>query len=215
MKKTANTTNINTRTYWNGIYGSPKLREQYAVQGTDHAHAPKSDTVIGKTRRFETALGYVKKGDKVLDIGCGVGVFTTLVKDTHPDCEVWGTDISDRAIADNGVERPDIKYLNLHIGAQGILPRDYFDVVFSGETLEHLDDPNDLFKDARMVLRPGGSFVMTTPNEDNIRSPEHTWYFGHEDIIKLYQDNGFTPPDFVYLPDLEHLMVIFAVGKKL
>lgn len=207
MKKTGNP-NINFKSYWDDIYETPKKRELYSCTGT---------SVEGSTpinQRFEKALGFIKDGDKVVDMGCGVGVFTTLVKKAKPLCEVWGTDISQKVIdANRGVS--DIVYRQQYIGAQSALSPDYFDVVFSGEVLEHLDDPNDLFRDAKRVLKQGGKFILTTPVGEMISSPEHVWAFEHEDIEKLYLSNGFKKPEFVYLPKLEHLLIIFAVGEKL
>lgn len=195
-----NPININTQTLWNGIYGD---RVKYVTEQT------------GETMRFNRTLQEVKDGDKFLDIGCGVGVLTTMVKGTYPNCEVWGTDISDKAMHENTLENPQIKYLHQYVGNQDNLPDNYFDVVFSGEVLEHLDDPNDLFKDAKRVVKQGGKFIVTTPNDDAIRSDEHTWFYTHDDIEKLYKDNGFSRPRFVFLPNLEHTLVIYAIGRKL
>lgn len=215
MKKLTND-NINTREYWDSCYGSELKRTQYAAQGTcaDVTSVRVEDTVVNTTQRFYRALEEVEDGDTVLDIGCGVGVFTNLVFRNRPGCEVWGVDISAKAMHDNTLENPYIKYIEQVVGNLDKVPKNYFNVVFSGETLEHLDDPNDLFKDAYSVLKFGGKFVLTTPLTDRIKSSEHTWEFDHEDIKELYTKNGFERVRFVYLPNREHLLVIFAIGFK-
>lgn len=169
---------------------------------------------IKLTARFRRASDEVADGQRVVDMGCGVGAFTKLLYGMKPKCEIWGTDISAKAMFDNTNECPHIKYLEQTIGKQDLLPDDYFDVVFSGETLEHLDDPNDLFKDAHRVLKTGGKFVVTTPNKNWIVSPEHTWEFDHDDVKRLYEDNGFHRIRFVYLPGEEATLVIMAIGFK-
>lgn len=212
MKKLDNQ-NLNTKTYWNICYGDPQKRAEYANQGTDSVNLV-GNMYIQPTMRFQRACEEIENGQKVIDFGCGVGVFTKLCKTIHPDCEVYGTDISDQAMKDNTIERPDITYLHQYVGHQDQVPSDYFDVVFSGEVLEHLDNPEDLFKDAFKALKIGGKFIVTTPREDAIHSDEHLWEFNQEDIEKLFKDNGFDRIRFIYLPDMEHIHVIMAVGIK-
>jgi ubiquinone/menaquinone biosynthesis C-methylase UbiE len=194
MKRTGKP-NINFKSYWNDIYRSGKYYDN-------------------PTNRFVTALKQVKSGNKVLDIGCGMGVFTELVKDTYPTCEVWGVDISDSVIEANRQKHSDITYQTGRVGQLTAIPANYFDLVFSGEVLEHLDEPEKLFLDAYSALKPGGKFVLTTPNGNSIPSEEHVWEFIHEDIEDLYHSYGFPVVKFKYLDDLEHLLVIMAVGKK-
>lgn len=204
--------NINTKTYWNTIYGSEIKRSQYASQGTHIAIV--DDSIIKPTARFQKAMSFVHNGDKVLDIGCGVGVFTKLVKDTFPESEVWGIDISSKAIEDNQKEHTGIEYLQHYIGNKPSYPQEYFDFVFSGEVLEHLDNPKDLFLEAYNALKPGGTFLLSTPNKDSIQSDEHVWEFAQDDVDDLFISQGFKKVDFHYLPDLEHLLVIMASGVK-
>lgn len=200
MKPTGNK-NINTREYWNEQYSSlDKYKDQEAG-------------VFGETQRFIRAVEEVSDGDKVLDIGCGIGTFTELVTNVKTNCEVWGTDISDTAMHENWKRNPKIQYIACEVGNLINIPTNYFNVVFSGEVLEHLDDPKSLFLDAYNALASGGKFILTTPNGSTIKTPEHVTEFEHEDIEKLYLDNGFQRPKFVYLPN-EHFLTIFAIGKK-
>jgi 2-polyprenyl-3-methyl-5-hydroxy-6-metoxy-1,4-benzoquinol methylase len=214
MKK-ASEVNINTKRYWNDIYGEEGQRAMYASQGTDsnslkHSHWTAQSI---KTTRFTTAVKFIKDGDRVLDIGCGVGVFTQLVKKTHPKCDVTGVDISDKAIEANKLENNEIAYYQGYIGRLDA-PDEHYDVVFCGETIEHLDDPSILFNEAYKMLKKGGKLIITTPREEHIKSDEHVWYFKQEDVEELFLKAGYKEIKFEYLKDMEHLMVIFAVGTK-
>lgn len=189
---------INTKVYWNYIYTTPAKEKEY---WTD-------------TARFPTAVSYVKDGDKFIDLGCGVGIPGRMIKEQKKGCEIWGVDISSEVIENNKKADPDIKYSQGYIGRLEHLPKNYFDVCFSGETIEHLDFPQDLFKDAHRILKPGGRLIITTPIEDHIDSPEHVWMFTRNDIRKLFTDAGFKNVEFIDLPDTEYLIVFFATGIK-
>ena len=211
--KSSNKANINSKTYWNSIYSDDAKRAEYESLAHPGEYQHVGDRLINPSYRMQTAVDYVK-GDKILDIGCGVGVFTKLVKDKYPNAEVWGVDISDKAIEADKKERSDIIYHHQYIGSLDKVPSNYFDTVFTGETLEHLEDPSLLIKDAQRALKKGGRLILTTPLRNAIPNDEHLWYFEKQDITKLFVDDGFTAPEFVDLPDLEYMIVIFAVGEK-
>ncbi len=214
--KQANPLNINSKRYWNDIYGDDISRKTYEAQGTDEGHLKVREhlhVASVKTTRFSTAVKYVNSGDKVLDIGCGVGVFTKLVKKTYPECDVTGVDISDKAIEANKLENKDIAYYQGYIGRLNA-PDDHYNVVFCGETIEHLDDPSILFNEAYKMLTKGGKLIITTPKDEHIKSEEHVWYFNQEDVENLFIKAGFKDIKFEYLADMEHMLIIFAVGTK-
>jgi 2-polyprenyl-3-methyl-5-hydroxy-6-metoxy-1,4-benzoquinol methylase len=197
MKRT-NEPQINTKPYWNYIYTTPAKRVDYWTP----------------TRRFTVALQFIKDGDKVIDIGCGVGVLTRMIQQERKGCEVWGTDISDEVIKNNTIGDPSTQYQVGYAGDQNDLPSNYFDVVFSGEVIEHLELPDRLFTEAFRILKPGGKLIITTPFEDRVRSAEHVWYFNRDDVTKFYTDAGFNTPKFIDLNGMEYLIVIFAIGEK-
>ena len=94
----------------------------------------------------------------LLDLGAGAGIvpemsFKGLAR------RVCGVDPDPRV-----VENP-----HLDEGREGFgekIPWDdsSFDVVVSDNVLEHLDDPESVFREVRRVLRPGGVFLAKTPN---------------------------------------------------
>lgn len=116
---------------------------------------------IEKVRRF---IGGIKERKKILDAGCANGaIFKPLVKQ-H---EMHGVDISEvlvKQACDNGFNA------KVHDLMQGPLPYadGTFDIVFSGETIEHQLDTDWLLFEFNRVLKPGGMLVLTFPN---IRTP--------------------------------------------
>lgn len=214
MKRT-NNLDVNTKFYWDSIYSDIGKREQYNVESGDLDHPVNVNGMfIYPSKRFITAVELVKEGDKVLDIGCGTGTFIKRVIEKYPYNEVWGVDISSAVVEANKTRVPEAVFYQQRIGALDKIPENYFDVVFSGEVMEHLQEPNLLFKDAYSCLKDGGRFISTTPKDDTINSAEHVWYLSKEDVEKFYNDNGFTNVQFIVLPELEKKTVIFAIGEK-
>jgi SAM-dependent methyltransferase len=58
-----------------------------------------------------------------------------------------------------------------------------FDGVVSSEVLEHLENPHHLAREFARILRPGGAFVLTTPNILNVYSRLHFLLLGTCDFF--------------------------------
>lgn len=216
MKKTGNL-NVNTKLYWNHIYTAKNDQEEIDKRShftEDEITDPRTGHFIQNSKRFVTALSYVREGDRVLDIGCGFGLFTGAVVDKFPYNETWGVDISNEVIEANKEKHPEVAYFQQYVGHLDKVPTNYFNLVFSGEVLEHLEEPAQLLKDAHAALKTGGKLIITTPLDRMIDSPEHVWYFDKSDVKELYLNNGFENVEFIDLPKMEKSWVIFAIGTK-
>ncbi len=94
----------------------------------------------------------IKPGDKILDIGCGKGYQLYELIQLCPGIDVYGIDISSYAIENSKREIKD--RLQVCNAASLPFPDDYFDFVFSLNTLHNL--PNyDLDKALREMERIG------------------------------------------------------------
>jgi len=99
---------------------------------------------------------------RMLDVGCGNGLFLDRIRGRVADAQLSGVDYSKYQI-----ERPAHASLRLKQAdlTRGIPFDDgSFDVVYAAEIIEHLVDPDLLLSEIRRVLRPGGALVLTTPN---------------------------------------------------
>jgi 2-polyprenyl-3-methyl-5-hydroxy-6-metoxy-1,4-benzoquinol methylase len=94
-----------------------------------------------------------------------------------------------------------------------------FDAIISTEVIEHLENPRAVFRELSRLLRPGGSLLLTTPNQESIRSiasliarghfvafldesyPAHLTALVRRDLERLCSETGFEPPRFSYTDD--------------
>jgi len=107
------------------------------------------------------------KGGRVLDVGCGPGVFTEeLLK---KGCEVWGIDVSDAMVklAERKMQERGIKE-NFHFNTGDVenlgFPDKYFDFVLCVGVLEYLKDDSRALSEVRRVLKDSGKAIFTVPN---------------------------------------------------
>lgn len=151
-------------------------------------------------RYHELLDGFEKyrKTGKILDVGCGVGLFLREAK--KRGWEVYGTEYTETAIQlcrDKGINMQEGK-LN-----PALYEPDMFDVITSFEVLEHINNPQEEIRNIKSILRPEGVFYFTTPNfnaleryllKDKynvIQYPEHLCYYTKKTIHYLLSCNGF------------------------
>jgi SAM-dependent methyltransferase len=115
-------------------------------------HRTESDLLHG------TISSYLRPDSVVLDLGCGAG--RLFPRDYRaPGRRVIGVDL-DPAIWKNPLlgER--------HLASIDQLPLAdaSVDIVYSRYVMEHVEDPASVFAEVSRVLRPGGVFIVLTPN---------------------------------------------------
>jgi len=111
---------------------------------------------------FLAQTNSLKPGDKILEIGCGIGsVVFELNKQGY---DITGTDISSAAVAYGLKKYGDIR---LEVQAAETLPYEdeSFDAVLSFDLFEHIAQIDRHVGEVRRVLRPGGSYLFQTPNK--------------------------------------------------
>ncbi|CAB4943381.1 unannotated protein [freshwater metagenome] len=107
-------------------------------------------------------LAHVAAGDRVLDLGCGSGDFAAAL--TAAGARVVAADVAQAALERARAEAPQAAFALLAEDAELPWAEDAFDVVWCGETLEHVADVVGLLAEVRRVLRWGGTLLVTTPN---------------------------------------------------
>lgn len=112
--------------------------------------------------RRELLLAEVAGGDRVLDLGCGDGAFAAAL--TGAGAVVTAVDVSGEAVRRARGRAPGAQVELVAEGGELPFAEDAFDLVWCGETLEHVADVAGLLAEVRRVLRWGGTLLVTTPN---------------------------------------------------
>ena len=113
--------------------------------------------------RYKFAARLIPKGGAILDLGCGTGYGTV---ELFGGTSIVGADVSAEAVA----------YARANYGREGVtfleascealpLTDHQFDLITCFEVIEHLENWRGLLAEAQRLLRPGGSFVVSTPNK--------------------------------------------------
>lgn len=159
-------TNINTPDYWNQVWSKDKIQRNYQ-------------------NLFKLIIDRIPPNAKVIDIGCGVGRLSKLIKEKC-SVEVVGLDFSSWAckqLSKDGFETivstlPQIPIID-----------NSFDVAIATEVLEHLDKPERTIKEMARVVKSGGIIMCSMPN--NMLHPseelEHQQSFDKTKIKQIFK----------------------------
>jgi 2-polyprenyl-3-methyl-5-hydroxy-6-metoxy-1,4-benzoquinol methylase len=112
--------------------------------------------------RAAFALEHVAAGDRVLDVGCGDGRITERL--LAAGAVVTALDVAEEALRRARRRCPDARLLRADEHGDWALADGEFDVVWCGETLEHVADTDALLAEIRRVLRPRGGLAVAVPD---------------------------------------------------
>lgn len=135
--------------------------------------------------RFELALRVLERcanrdGVRLLDAGCGEGLFAELVARRHPEWDVVGVDadpdLLQRARASADKERVTVSF------ERGDLTEDLgdgvFDAVVALECLEEIERDGEALARLVTALKPGGMLLVHVPERDwkpVLRGSDQRW----------------------------------------
>ncbi len=114
--------------------------------------------------KFENQLAYdaMQAGDRVLDIGCGVGNFLSEIGDKAS--EACGLELNKKAV--EVCRQKNLQVYNELIEEHAVTREGYYDMVCMFQVLEHIYDVKGFLENAIKVLKPGGKLVIGVPNNE-------------------------------------------------
>ena len=137
-----------------------------------YSHLQKENWYFVRADRYEYqyASKFIKKQDKVLDIGCGRGEFRKYIK-----CDFYqGLDFSEEAIKLALEENANIK--NESVQEHAKYNQEKYDAVVLFEVIEHLDNFKEVLEAGLKCLKPNGLLIISAPNNDGfIRNAENNF----------------------------------------
>ena len=154
---------------------------------------------------FRLLNKYLSKRDdlEVLEIGTGSGFFLDFARERFPNSRFSGVEYDERLLAETAVRATHARLIqgnaeNFDLG------KSRFDLVVSFQVIEHLYNPGAMLDNVRAHLKPGGIFLVTTPNLSGLgaRWMKDKWHGYRDDHVsmkgkvewdQLIASHGFSP----------------------
>jgi 2-polyprenyl-3-methyl-5-hydroxy-6-metoxy-1,4-benzoquinol methylase len=151
------------------------------------------------------------KGD-ILDFGAGTGNLTRRLQALGCFNSITAIDLMQRP---DGIDES-IQWMSWDLNEASNLSDRTFDVIVSSEVIEHLENPRAVAREWFRLLRPGGTLVFSTPNNESWRAliallfrghfvyfsdscyPAHITALLRKDIERILTEAGFSMPDFIF-----------------
>ncbi|PHJ67928.1 delta(24)-sterol C-methyltransferase [Nostoc linckia z18] len=186
---------------WEQIWGEHMHHGYYGADGGEKKNRRQAQIDL-----IEELLSWAKveAAENILDVGCGIGGSSLYLTEKF-HAEATGITLSpvqaarakERALEANLGERTKFQVAN----AQE-MPFDdnYFDLVWSLESGEHMPDKTKFMQECYRVLKPGGTFIMVTwchrPTAESPLTPDEEKHL--QDIYRVY-----CLPYVISLPEYE------------
>ncbi|URE23929.1 phosphoethanolamine N-methyltransferase [Musa troglodytarum] len=132
------------------------------------------DNVIETTKEFVAKLE-LKPGQKILDVGCGIGGGDFYMAENF-DVNVVGIDLSINMVSfalERAIGRKCSVEFEVADCTKKTYPENTFDVIYSRDTILHIQDKPTLFRSFFKWLKPGGKLLISdyckklgAPSED-------------------------------------------------
>ena len=122
---------------------------------------------LASRTRIPYLLDSLPPAGEALDLGCGIGFFTSIMAEKSAQVFALDIDKSSLAKARSLCKKQNIEFISA--GAEKIpLPDDSIDFLVCSETLEHVDDLEKTLKEIKRVCKNGSKFFFTVPSTDGI-----------------------------------------------
>lgn len=147
--------------------------------------------------RYELACQYLAPDSKVGDFACGVGYGANTLASQDRLLSVVGADIDAGAIeyAQLHYQSPKATFVAADLFELKLEPGG-LDMITSFETIEHVENAAALLAAFNKALKPGGTLLCSTPNEEvvphaSFGNPFHHRHYTPREFAELLETAGF------------------------
>lgn len=192
------------------VFTNPRLRREYLIDSYQNYLPERVQEIEDWNRMMEKVFSNAcskinkisKTPGKILDIGCGYGLFLKKMKDTGWDAT--GVEVSKPAV-DFGRRRFGVNILQDEFEALD-LEENYYDVVTLFYVIEHFRSPRSVLLKVKKILKSGGFILIRWPDTVPIikilkslgirmnlcNLPFHLSHFSSQTIDLLLREVGFS-----------------------
>jgi SAM-dependent methyltransferase len=140
----------------------------------------------GRFLWFRRALGTVSiDPDRVLDAGCGGGAFSLFMAETFPRAHVRGIDVDEGRVRKCQEVASRAGIGNVEFGVDDltrISDRETFDLIYSIDVIQYIEDNRDALARFFAALKPGGYLYVRIPALQQHRLGPKAWLRSQEEV---------------------------------
>lgn len=204
-----------------------KLKREICKSFNQHAHEYERAALVQQEigQRLFERLDYLKIAPRyVLDLGCGTGVFTRLLKKKYPQAHVVACDIAFAMLQHTKKKQGWRRKWSLVNGDMLALPfaDGVFDLVFANQVIHWASPLAAVLKEINRVMNQEACLMFSTLGADTFKELNHSWAqvdnFAHANTFMDMHDVGdnllaqrFLDP----VVDMEVLTVHYTSLKEL
>lgn len=127
---------------------------------------------------------------KILDVGCASGTLTHQISLIFPNSKVYGVDIYKKTLILGKKKYPHINFI--HADAHQLpFGSNWFDLVVSYETIEHVLDPEKMLKELRRVVKKKGLVIVAMDSGSLLF--KLVWWFWEKSKGKVWKGAHLHP----------------------
>ncbi len=148
--------------------------------------------------------------DNILDLGCGPGNSTKILKDRFPKAKLIGVDNSDEMLTKAKELYSDIEFIKLDVNGDLHEISERFDIVFSNACIQWLPNHRELLQKLMTLLKQNGILAIQIPIQH-----EHPVHIIINELVKTQKWNDrITPRKYNNLTTEEYFDVLSDISNS-